>query len=295
MILALLLALLLTTRGGTSTATLGAATEQTATAISAQATATAEGTPFAIATGTAAPQGTATPRPPAPTTHIVANTGDGSGVDAQCPSGELALTGGWGTGANAPINYAGRKANGWGVHSLAAQALVNANVLCLQHVAGAAITERFANIAAAAGAASTGVATCHAGEIPVGGGFNTPPIDIVSVRPTADHSGYSLTVVNRTSSGQSAAVSIDCLRASGAHLTVPPPAQADISPQGAGSIQISCPKGTLLSGGGIDLLNGSAIAFSFAPVSATTWQALVHNTTIVSTTVKLYALCLSFS
>ena len=47
--------------------------------------------------------------------------------------------------------------------------------------------------------------------------------------------------------------------------------------------------------GGIDLLNGSAFAVEFAPISVTTWYAVVQNQTIVSTTVRLYALCLSFS
>lgn len=296
MILALLLTLLLTTRGKTPTTVLGAATEQTATASSAQATSTAEGTPPTSPTGTAATHGTATPRPPTPAVHIVVNTGVGSGVDAMCPSGELALTGGWGTGPNAPINFIGRSiGNGWRAHSLVAQALLNTNVLCLQHVPGATITERFGSVSAAVGATGTGIATCRAGEIPVGGGFNIPGGDVVAFGPTADHSGYSLKLANHTTSTQGGSVSVDCLRASGAHLTVPPPTQADIIPHGGGYVQMSCPKGTLISGGGIDLLNGSAVAFSFAPVSATTWQALVQNTTIVSTTVKLYALCLSFS
>jgi hypothetical protein len=295
-ILALLLTLLLSARGETSTAVLGAATEQTATMSSAQATSTAEGTPFASATGTAVPHGTATPRPPAPAVHIVGNTGDGSAVDAMCPSGELTLTGGWSALPNAPINFIGRSAgNGWRAHSFSLTALVGTYALCLQHVAGAAITERFAGVTAAAGATGTGVATCHAGEIPVGGGFNIAGGDIVSLGPTADHSGYNLKLANHTSSTQGGSVSVDCLRASGAHLTLPPPAQTLIAAGFVNDIQIKCPQGTLLSGGGIDLLNGSALAFEFAPISATTWYAQVQNQTIVGTTVRLYALCLSFS
>jgi hypothetical protein len=162
-------------------------------------------------------------------------------------------------------------------------------------VAGASITERFANFTAAVGATSTGVVTCHAGEVPVGGGFNISGGDIVSLGPTADHSGYSLKLANHTNSEQGASVSVDCLHASGAHLIVPPPTTVDISPQGRGPVQISCPKGTLLSGGGIDLLNGAAVATEFAPISSTTWYGVVQNQTIVSTTVKLSALCLSFS
>jgi hypothetical protein len=56
LIVALLLTLLLTMRGGTTSVLIGASAEQTATAISAQATATSEGTPPASATGAAGPR-----------------------------------------------------------------------------------------------------------------------------------------------------------------------------------------------------------------------------------------------
>jgi hypothetical protein len=303
-IVALLLALLFATRSGTTTALLGAAADQTATAASAQATSTVERTPPPSATGTAAPHATATPRPSGPAVHIVSAQGivnsTSTGVDALCPTGELALSGGWRTDASHPILSSRRRNQdnvSWLVGSYStSDTPLTAYVLCLQRSAGASITERMATSEIAAGAGGSVAVPCFAGEVPVGGGVAySPDFDVSHFGLSPDQSGFSLTVVNHNSSSWSATVYVECLKASGAHLTVPAPTQVSISQHGSGSVQISCPKGTLLSGGGIDLLNGVAVAYGFGPSSATTWQAQVQNQTIVSTTGKLYALCLSFS
>jgi len=318
LITSLLVALLLTTRGGTTTVLLGAA-EQTAT--SAQATSTAEGTPPTSPAGTAGtggisgPRATSTPRPPGPTVHVVNVQGHATvyGLTTSCPTDELALSGGWSADANTRISVSDHSSvqntNGWTLDAREPNAPLTAYVLCLQHLAGASITSRSAAVTIATDAASTVVASCQAGETLIGGGFFIDVGDITHFSPTADHTGFSLTVVYRPSLARTHAVSsryhamvtpyahvtAQCLSAARARLTVPSPATVAISPQGSGPVTVTCPKGTLLSGGGIDLLNGIAVATEFAPSSATTWQAQVRNQTIVSTTVKLYALCLSFS
>jgi hypothetical protein len=221
-------------------------------------------------------------------------------VEAHCPIGELALSGGWRTDANHPILFSSRRNHdnlNWVVGSYStSDTSLTAYVMCLQRSAGASITERMATYEVAAGAGGSVVVPCFAGEVPVGGGVAySPDFDVSHFNLSPDQSGFSLTVVNHSSSSWSATVFVECLKASGAHLTVPAPTQVGISAHGSAPVQVSCPKGTLLSGGGIDLLNGVAVAYGFEPSSATTWQAQVQNQTFVGTTVKLYALCLSFS
>ncbi len=295
-ILALVLTLLLTTRGGTTTVLLGGA-EQTTT--SAQAAATSEGTPPPGATGTVAPRPTATPGAPSPAVHIALASGSGSSpLAAFCPTGELALSGGWSIVSGARLFLSHRNGNGWVVEPTPPYGgIANAFVICLQQAAGVSITQRRAILTIAANSSGTGVAACNAGEILAGGGFegNGTNFDISHLSPSADHSGFIVTAVNHASTEQVMFVYAECLSAPKARLTVPAPTTVDISPHGSGPAQISCPKGTMLSGGGIDLLNGVAVADHFAPSSSTTWLAQVQNQTIVSTTVKLYALCLSFS
>ena len=91
-LVALMLTFLLTTRGGVPTILLGAA-KQTATVVSAQATATSEGATPGSPTGTAGSSGP----------HTTATVQDGVAAKVQCPSGELTLAGGWSTDATAPI------------------------------------------------------------------------------------------------------------------------------------------------------------------------------------------------
>jgi hypothetical protein len=299
-IVALLFTLLLTTRGGTTTVLLRGA-EQTATSV--QATSTAEGTPPTSPTGTggtSGPHATATPRPPGPVVAIAMASGSGSSeLSASCPTGELALSGGWSIGSGARLFMTHRSGNGWMVEPTPPNGgSANAFVLCLQHAAGVSITQRETIFAIAANSSGTGVAACDAGEILAGGGFSGDGtnVDISHFSPSADHTGFILTAANHdTSSQQAMFVYAECLSAPKAHLTVPAPTQVGVSAHGSAPVQVSCPKGTLLSGGGIDLLNGVAVATHFAPNSATTWLAEVQNQTFVGMTVKLYALCLSFT
>jgi hypothetical protein len=302
LIVALLLTLLLTTRGGTTTVLLDSA-EQTAT--SAQDTSTAEGTPPTsptTTTGTTGPRSTATPRPAGATIHLVSqqfssNTG---GVGVTCPSGEVALTGGWSADAGTLILHSHRRQNGdvssWVVYPNSVTAQVTVFVLCLQHVANTVITERLVAATIPTGASGTAFSPCYAGEVPIGGGFvGLGDVDLVNSDMAPDHTGFRLTVANHSASLHTVQAVAECLSAAKAQLTVSAPAQQEIGAHGSGSVQISCPKETLLSGGGINLLNGSAQVTAFLPISAITWRAQVQNQTFVGTTVKLSAQCLSFS
>jgi len=303
-VIALLVSLLLSARGGMTTVVLGAAAEQTATASSAQATATTAGTPPTSATSPALPHPTATPRPtatPGPTVHVATSSGEiSNGVAARCPSGELMLSGGWKADASATLlgsyQYTSGTVISWELNFLDSPGQATASTLCLQRMTTASLIQRRASTTVDAGASGTVIAACAAGEVLVGGGYgNVTHGDLVNSDVSPDHSGFRLTAANHTSFPLHVDAYAECLSAPKARLTVPAPAQQDIGAHGSGAVQVSCPQGALLSGGGINLLNGSAVVTAFAPISATTWQAQIQNQTIVGTTVKLSALCLTFS
>ena len=303
LIISLLVTVLLTSRGGTTTVLLGAA-EQTAT--SAQATSTTEGTPPpASPTGVARTGGahaTATPKSAGATVHVVSQqfTNSPNALEVSCPSGEVALTGGWSTDAGTVIRAAHRRQNGsvsaWIVYPDSVTAQVTVFVLCLQHVASAVITERLVMEPIAANASGMAFSPCYSGEVPIGGGFvGLGAVDLVNSDMAPDHTGFRLTVANHSTDPRMITAIAECLSVAKAQLTVTAPAQVEIGARGSGSAQVSCPKGTLLSGGGINLLNGSAQVTAFFPLSPTTWRAQVQNQTIVGTTVKVSAQCLAFS
>jgi hypothetical protein len=301
-LIALLFGLLLSARGGTTTVLVVAPVDQTATAISAQATASAASTASANATGTAT-RATATPQPPSPAVHVVTAQGTvttGSSVAANCPNGELALSGGWLSTANAPIYNSSRSGNGWRVFPRSASgAQVTVSVMCLQHVAGASITEHLVRVTADAGRFASGVATCTAGEIPIGGGFAnpTPGVEVVQLKLASDLSGISGDIVNSTGSAQVTTFYSECPSASGAHVLNPPPHMSmSVSPGASASIAVPCPQGSLLAGGGFDDSQMAAsVIDDFSPSSATTWQAHVVNQAAGVSSVDIFAMCLSFS
>ena len=309
MIVALLLTLLLSARGGTTTGLIGAAVDQTATAINAQTTDTVEGTSTASATGTAAPRATATPRPN-PAVHTVsaqATVKSGTSVVASCPTGELALSGGWKSTTSAPIYNSTRSGNGWRVFpNSATGAPVTAYVMCLQHVAGAAITERSAQITAQPRAFARAFPTCHSGEVPVGGGFANPSpgvqIDVFHyiTDPGTGETGIYAEVFNNTSSPQSVTFYAECLSASHAHVAASAPGIFPVGPGASGAITVECPRGVLLTGGGFAFTALKGVVSIFAPsVSGATasaqWQAFVTNQDTQGQNFQLEVVCLSFS
>jgi hypothetical protein len=303
-IVALLLTLLLTTRGGTTTVLLGAASDQAATASSAHATTTAEGTPLPSGTaGTTAPHATATPRQAAPAVHLVSAQGTastGSSVSVSCPSGELALSGGWKTDASTTIYNSSRAGgsggNGWRVFPRSPTgASVTVYALCLQHVSGALITERSVQLTPGANAGANNGVRCAIGEVAVGGGYASPApgVALVELDEYTDFTGVGGSVINSTSSPQTAFIYAECLRATRAHPSLAPTANTVVGGGASGRLQATCPQGMLLVGGStFPTVN---VLYEFFPSSVTTWQAGLKNPGAYGAGATLSAVCVSFN
>jgi hypothetical protein len=299
---ALVISLLL--RGGTTTL-LGAAAEQTAD--SAQATSTAEGTPAVSGTttlGTPAPHGTATPRLAA-SVEIVTKVATPSApvpVIATCPSGELALSGGWTTSIKSvPFLSSKRNGNGWQVIPNPATSTqstrVAAYVVCLQHLAGATVTERRATSIVNANSDGQTTAECNPGEIAVGGGFAIDSSELEQLALDPNLTAYRMTVKNNTSFMQTPTVYVECLSAAHSHILIPPPqGERVVAASVTVGINVSCPQDRLLVGGGFnDSSTTIAQIADFWASGANTWEAIVIGGSGGSSTVDVFAMCLSFS
>ena len=271
LIVALLFTLLLSARGGTTTVLLGSA-EQSATSM--QATSTSEGTPPTSPTGTAGstgPRATATPHgtttatpgtPAIPSVHQVVNQvtlsgfGEGS-VVATCPSGEIALSGGWALryDSGATIYRSSRSSTrSWAVYvNHPWTALVTSYAECLTNVRGAAIAERLAQVSVAANAAGRANPKCNAGEVVAGGGFAFDVHTDVGLDIFDNNSSdtqWEGQAVNLGATSTLASIYAECLAYSGASMQ----ATAFVGPRvdaGSRSSAYSgvCPSGYSLSGG----------------------------------------------
>jgi hypothetical protein len=225
----------------------------------------------------------------------------GSPVVVSCPKGELALSGGWKSDANTPIINSSRSGNGWRVTPLSSTgAPVTAYVLCLQHVAGASITERSVTLAIGANKYGRVTADCNPGEIAIGGGFGVPGVQgVILVELNLDlatDKGFSGGVANTTTSSRIVVFYTECLSASAASLLIPPRGDQINLPSGqSAGVGVNCPQGMLLTGGGFYLSGDLAAVFGLFPTNSVNWRgdALYQGSSSVSFTT--YVMCLSFS
>jgi hypothetical protein len=306
-IVVLLIGLLFFTRGGGTTTVIGGLSpaSQTATAASTQATAstgTQSTATTAVATPTAtSPSSTATattpPQPPSVEFIVAqATVSTGTPVVASCHSGELALSGGWASDGNTPIYNSSRSGNGWRVFPTSSGgALTNSYVMCLQNDPGASVTERLAHITVGAGTTGNADVACSGSEVVVGGGYANPDSSIEIYNFTAMGNGWGGYAVNHSASADVVTFYAECLTSPGApHVSFTSPATTSVGGGSSGGTQVSCPSGSLLSGGGF-ADDENALVYNSSPNSSSTWETYLKNQGAASTGLNVYAMCLSLS
>jgi hypothetical protein len=307
MIVVLIIGVLLFARGGTSTIVEGSGSSQTATAASAQVTAstgttnTPTAVPTTAPTATSAPNPTATattpPQPPSVEFIVAQSTvSTGTPVVATCPSGELALSGGWASSGTASIYNSSRSGNGWRVFPYASGgALTNSYVMCLKNDPGASVTQRQAQITVGAGTTSNADVACNSGEVAVGGGYANPAVGMEIYNFTAMGNGWGGYAANHSGAAQVVTFYAECLTSPGnPGVNFTSPATTSINGGASGGTQVSCPGGSLLSGGGF-ADDENALVYNSSPNSSSTWETYLKNQGAASTGLNVYAMCLSFS
>jgi hypothetical protein len=201
----------------------------------------------------------------APVVHQVASQATLSGtsvgpVVATCPSGEIALSGGWSIPAHAgALVYSSARASvgSWAVYIRHGSSLgVTVYVECLANASGATIVERTAFKSVSPGAFDFTHATCNAGEAPVGGGFYSQTGVVVygSVLNTSPN-GWGGAAMNFGATSGQFGIYVECLTYPKAHSsqTTYGISDTDITPGNGGrAASPPCPRGTYISGGGFD-------------------------------------------
>lgn len=305
LLVGLLIGLLIASHGGTATASVSIAAQQTASA-SAQFTGTSAPSTGVTPTGLATKAPTALPRTPTPTVltkppsveRMIATGTISSGVPvvAHCPSDELALSGGWyiSNGGSPEVGDSLRNANGWAVFAYgAAGTSISVYVLCLQNEPGATVVERQETFPYLPDETAPFTANCNPGEVAVGAGFGNPGLDIYTFAPPTSN-GWTIIAHNASTSSTPVTLYLECLKAPKA-VTKRITATSQVAAQGTGGAQPSCPAGSLLSGGGFSHDAARVILFDSHPQSAT-WETYVSNAdNTFSVQLTGYAVCLSFT
>jgi hypothetical protein len=227
-------------------------------------------------------------------------------VIATCPSGEIALSGGWAVAYNsgATIYRSARlSAQSWAVYVMHSSSVgVTTYAECLANASGAAIVERDTYESAGSGSFNETAASCTGAETLVGGGFalSTSQIDLLAFGPSNVHpSVWYSEEYNLSGSSAQIYLYAECMTLENAHSSEIASAQASVGDGATGGETTgACPSGRYVSAGGYGHFTGTrAPAFIYAMWASnnnTTWTADVYANGGDSESLNSYALCLGF-
>jgi hypothetical protein len=231
-------------------------------------------------------------------------------VVATCPSGEIALSGGWAVpyDSGATVYRSSRSGtHSWAVYvNHPSSALVTSYVECLKDATGAAIAERLAQVSVAAGAANRANPKCHAGEVVAGGGFafdlhTGVGLDIFD--SNSSDTQWEGQLVNLGATTTLASIYAECLAYSGASMQATAFVGLTIAAGNRGSAYSgACPSGYYLSGGGFIGQPGGSFVYdtqaqlvlSDSGSSSIAWAASLYANDGHEVGLGIGAICLHF-
>jgi hypothetical protein len=255
---------------------------------------------------------TPTPSPgthASPFVHQVVNqvtlSGSGEGiVVATCPSGELALSGGWAvpyTSGTTILRSKRSGTRGWSVYvSFPSTVLVTVYAECLANASGATITERLAQVSVAPGGTVDAYPTCTMGEVVGGGGFALDANVVLYVFTNKLDTQWWGMIVSHSANAALATIYAECLAYSGAYLAQSTNLYVTIAAGSTGSaISPSCPSGSYVSSGGFlhdenSFLYGMSTQRVFSDNGSTyiAWKVLAYARGTSPAEFRVDAICL---
>lgn len=217
---------------------------------------------------------------------------DGS-TTAACPSGSKVSGGGFAL-SNGLVAYTHMMdSNGWKVYannSSGASQLLNAYAICLNNISGST-SQFYSQVTVAGGATGNAQVACPAGSVVTGGGYASNSSFTVKTS-SMEGNGWGVYGKNNSGSNQLLNAYAICLSGSGGS-TSQVYAQKSIAAGASEGVEVSCPTGTLLTGGGF-ASNTSQWVYnsSMKGLDSETWQVYSKNNSGSSQLLNSYAICL---
>lgn len=228
--------------------------------------------------------------------QISVAAGNAGWVVASCPADTVVVGGGFAAGNNMVVYTHFKDGNGWRVYaknySGSSQSL-GAYAICLHNVSGASVSQVTASISISPGASSYTIASCPAGSIVTGGGYASNPDTLWVYNSSMSGNGWAAFAQNLGGSNQMFNVYAICLSGiSGATTQVV--AQALISGGASGGVEVACPSGSIVTGGGF-ALNSDLVIYntSMKLTDMTRWNSFARNNGSAGRQLNVYAICLS--
>ena len=222
--------------------------------------------------------------------------GDTGYTEVSCPSGSLAVGGGFAASSSLVVYNSSPRPGGWIAYARnnsASSKLLNAYAICLYNTGGSISRVSNSTVVPAGGNAQA-TATCPSGSIVTGGGFASNSSSHWVYATLKGGSGWS-TWAHNTSGVDRAintyAVCLSDVSASTSQVF----AQSWISGNSSAGGEVVCPANTLVTGGGYYLGTGLvAYNSSMKGSDDSRWNAFARNSTATPRLLNTYATCLSF-
>jgi hypothetical protein len=245
-----------------------------------------------------------------------------SPVAVSCPTGEIALGGGWSAPQTKRVFKALLTGNTWtvftytptGVNQQTAGApqddtSVTAYVECLAGAPGAVVTRREVDSTVQPDKTNTLTQFCQANEAPVGFGFDLSAspgnLELQAANPETFEQAvwWNFWVKSHDVTARVAKGYAECLTGVPFFASYPGQAGSYVYASATGSVTVNCPAGTTVAGGGLSYRagNGSApnIGNLYALHAATNgWQGAIYGVTgygLIPLVPTVWAACVGFS
>ncbi len=246
-------------------------------------------------TPTMTPTPTSTPQPPSVeqlSERLTIPANSSRSLTVPCPAGAIIVSGGFDGSDNIRIWHSGKDDNGWqvqGHNNTDSEQIINVFAVCLSNTGGTTSQERQQTDANPDGNTRLEVA-CPDGTHATGGGWKigvTDPIEVYNSSRTGN--GWQMEINNSGNQQPEIEVYTICLAGVTGATTQVSDTSGIIQPNVIGQLDVSCPPGSYVTGGGFTVDIG--IIIYHTTMLNNGWQNFARNTFDLEKTLHTHAIC----
>jgi hypothetical protein len=227
--------------------------------------------------------------------QVNVNPGTVGSAAATCPSGTLAVGGGFALGSDMIVSGSYPQGNGWQAEALnnsSSSQLLNAYVTCLSNTSGS-VSSKNSSTLVTAGSNGNITAACPSGSVAVGGGFRFNPLYLQVFNSSQSGNGWQVYAKNSSGINSNLTTYVTCLSGISGASTSQVLAQTSIAGNSTGGIEAACSSGSLVTGGGFALSSNMSVYNSSMSSNPNKWISYGSNMASGSQLFNNYAICLT--
>jgi hypothetical protein len=241
---------------------------------------------------------TAVPFTEMATWHATVAGGGTMDIGATCPAGTVVVGGGFMSSAEVVFVAQYKDGNAWTVkatNTAASGREVYAYAVCLHNAAGATTSQVESQVTVPGSGLKQAIVTCPSGSVATAGGWKGQDVNVRVYASVRSANAWYIEARNESGSAKSLKVYAVCLSGNGAAATEIGTGES-VPGNGTGKAILTCPAGTVLSGGGFGVSSSGQLVVHGASGPWGTdrqWRVYVTNTSGSSQTFHGRAVCLS--